>query len=88
MARQRWNAPGPADPPRRDLHPMNTTQTFALAAALLGLIPAAIMASIQPAEKWRAFIAWWVFGALLFVVALPMALLNYSRASNARRRQV
>jgi hypothetical protein len=60
-------------------------QTLALLAAILGLIPAAIMASIQPAEKWRAFIAWWVFGALLFVVALPMALVNYSRHANARQ---
>lgn len=56
-------------------------------AAVLGLIPAAIMASIQPTEKWRAFIVWWVFGALLFVVAFPMALVQYSRASNARRQQ-
>jgi hypothetical protein len=63
---------------------MDTSQALALAAAVLGLIPATIMASIQPEERWRAFIAWWVFGALLFVVALPMALLNYSRHANTR----
>jgi hypothetical protein len=62
---------------------MDTSQTLALLAALLGLIPATIMASIQPTEKWRAFIAWWVFGALLLVVALPLALLAYSRHANA-----
>jgi len=65
---------------------MDSSQTIALSLAILGLIPATIMASIQPGERWRAFIGWWVFGALLFVVALPMALVNYSRASNARRQ--
>lgn len=64
---------------------MTTAQIIAVACLTLGLIPAWIMASIAPAEKWRAFIAWWVFGALLFVVALPMALLAYSRTANARR---
>lgn len=61
-------------------------QPIFLLIAILALIPATIMAAIQPAEKWRAFIAWWVFGALLFVVALPMALVNYSRHANAQRR--
>jgi hypothetical protein len=65
---------------------MTTAQTVAVACVVLGLIPAAIMASIQPTEKWRAFIAWWVFGALLFVIALPMALMNYSRHANARNQ--
>jgi heme/copper-type cytochrome/quinol oxidase subunit 2 len=63
---------------------MDTSQTLAIAAAVLGLIPATIMATIQPEERWRAFIAWWVFGALLLVVALPMALVQYSRHANAR----
>lgn len=39
-------------------------------ACLLGLIPAAIAQS-----KGRSFAGWWVFGALLFIVALPCALL-------------
>ena len=64
---------------------MDTSQTLVLAVAILALIPAAIMASIQPpADRWRAFIIWWLVGSLLFVVALPMALVNYSRHANAR----
>jgi len=39
-------------------------------AALLGLIPAAIAKS-----KGRSFGLWWFFGAALFIVALPIALL-------------
>ena len=65
---------------------MDTSQSIVLAVAVLALIPATIMASIQPTEKWRAFIAWYVFGALALVVALPMALAGYSRHANARRR--
>lgn len=36
----------------------------------LGLIPAAIAKS-----KGQSFIAWWAFGAALFIVALPMSIL-------------
>ncbi len=41
-----------------------------LLAILLGLIPAAIAQS-----KGRSFVAWWLYGALLFIVALPHSLL-------------
>ena len=37
---------------------------------VLGLIPAAIASN-----KGHNFLGWWVFGALLFIVALPVALL-------------
>jgi len=37
---------------------------------LLGLIPAAIAQS-----KGRSFFAWWLYGATLFIVALPHALM-------------
>ena len=37
---------------------------------LVGLIPAAIAHA-----KGHHFIGWWIFGSLLFIVALPMALL-------------
>jgi hypothetical protein len=40
-----------------------------LVAIVLGLIPAAIASA-----KGHQFISWWVFGALLFIVALPMAI--------------
>jgi hypothetical protein len=39
-------------------------------AALIGLVPAAIAR-----RKGRDFLAWWVFGAMMFVLALPVALL-------------
>lgn len=38
--------------------------------ALIGLIPAAIASS-----KGYSFVLWWFFGAMLFIVALPVALL-------------
>lgn len=43
---------------------------FLAAAMLLGLIPATIARS-----KGHKFFAWWVYGAVLFIVALPHALL-------------
>jgi hypothetical protein len=44
--------------------------TILVLAILLGLIPAAIASS-----KGRSFGAWWLYGALLFIVALPHALI-------------
>jgi hypothetical protein len=41
-----------------------------IAAVLIGLIPAAIAQ-----KKGYSFIGYWVFGALLFIVALPVTLL-------------
>jgi len=41
-----------------------------LISILIGLIPAVIAQ-----KKGRSFIGWWVYGALLFIVALPHALL-------------
>lgn len=43
---------------------------YLLLAVLLGLAPAAIASG-----KGRSFLGWWIFGALLFIVALPAALL-------------
>ena len=37
---------------------------------LLGIIPAFIAQS-----KGRSFVAWWLYGALLFIVALPHSLI-------------
>ena len=41
-----------------------------LAAILIGLIPAIIARN-----KGRDFISWWLFGAALFIVALPWAIM-------------
>lgn len=51
-------------------------------AALIGLIPAAIAHS-----KGRNFIGFWLYGAMLFIVALPHALLMSpdSKAIEARQ---
>jgi hypothetical protein len=43
--------------------------TIFVAAILLGLIPAAIAKA-----KGASFIGFWAFGALLFIVALPVAI--------------
>ncbi len=40
-------------------------------AVLLGLIPAVIAQ-----RKGESFVVWWIYGALLFIVALPHALLT------------
>jgi len=47
---------------------------IAIVAALLGLIPATIAH-----KKGRRFAPWWLYGFLLFIVALPHALLLKSR---------
>jgi hypothetical protein len=44
-------------------------QTIA-GAVLVGLLPATIAR-----RKGRDFLAWWFFGAMMFVLALPAALL-------------
>lgn len=49
-----------------------------IAAALLGLIPASIASS-----RGRDFGSWWIFGAGLFIVALPMALMIKAPAKQA-----
>jgi hypothetical protein len=52
-------------------------------AILLGLIPAAIASS-----KGKSFIAWWIYGAALFIIALPHALIMSSDARSVERQQL
>lgn len=40
-------------------------------AVLLGIIP-----GIIAAKKGYSFVSWWIFGALLFIVALPMIIIK------------
>ncbi len=54
-----------------------------LLAVLLGLIPAVIARS-----KGRNFVGWWIYGALLFIVALPHALLMKTDPKSAERMQL
>lgn len=46
-----------------------------IVAILLGIIPAAIASG-----KGRNFLLWWLYGSLLFIVALPMALIMKPKA--------
>lgn len=59
--------------------------TIVLLCMLLGLIPAFIAQS-----KGRSAFGWWIYGALLFLIALPHALLLTPRKTeipiSARRR--
>jgi hypothetical protein len=43
---------------------------YLIIAVLIGLIPAIIAKN-----KGHSFLAWWFYGALLFIVALPHALI-------------
>jgi hypothetical protein len=45
-------------------------ETILILAAFLGLIPAAIARG-----KGKSFLLWWLYGWMLFIVALPHALL-------------
>jgi hypothetical protein len=56
---------------------------FVQVIALLGLLPAFLATAHRPVGQRQAFLAWWLFGALLFVVALPMALIQYGRDTAA-----
>lgn len=52
-------------------------------AALIGLIPAVIAQS-----KGYSFVAWWVYGAALFIVALPHSLLLKRNEREIEGRQL
>jgi hypothetical protein len=51
-------------------------------AAIVGLIPAVIAR-----DKGRSFGAWWLYGAALFIVALPHALLLKPDQARMERKQ-
>lgn len=52
-------------------------------AILLGLVPAVIAQG-----KGRSFVAWWIYGALLFIVALPHSLLMKTDRERAEANQL
>jgi len=53
-----------------------------VAGALLGLITGSIAE-----RKGRSFTVWWLFGGLLFIVALPMALIMEPDRNVLEQRQ-
>ncbi len=50
---------------------------------IIGLIPAAIAQS-----KGRSFVAWWIYGFLLFIVALPHSILLKRSQAGIEARQL
>ncbi len=56
-----------------------TTLDIVFLAAAIGLVPAAIAHA-----KGESFVAWWIFGTVLFIVALPAALLLEPRPEGWR----
>lgn len=54
-----------------------------LFAVLLGLIPALVAHG-----KGRSFVLWWIYGALLFIIALPHSLIMGSNQSELESRQL
>jgi len=52
-------------------------------AVVIGLIPAVIAQG-----KGRSFILWWIYGAALFIVALPHALLMRPDQATLERKQL
>jgi hypothetical protein len=55
---------------------------FLLFLAVIGLLPAAMAKS-----KGRSFFKWWLYGALLFIVAAPHALLARPRQKDLDQRE-
>lgn len=55
---------------------------FILVAALIGLIPATIAKN-----KGYSFGVWWFYGAALFIIALPHALLMKPNQAGVESRQ-
>ncbi len=59
------------------------TMDFIIWFILVGLIPAVIARN-----KGRSFVLWWFYGAVLFIVALPHALLMKKDNATLERRQL
>ena len=54
-----------------------------LLAVLIGLIPAAIAQG-----KGRSFMMWWFYGAALFIIALPHALIMKADQASLEKQQL
>jgi hypothetical protein len=54
-----------------------------MVAAVIGILPAAIAQS-----KGYSFGLWWIFGALLFIIALPVAILMPPNSAAMEQRQL
>tara|TARA_B100001057_G_C22571142_1_gene841214 strand:- start:544 stop:807 length:264 start_codon:yes stop_codon:yes gene_type:complete len=56
---------------------------FIFLILLIGLIPAMIARS-----KGKSFMLWWIYGALLFIIALVHSILMKSNNANLEKRQL
>lgn len=54
-----------------------------LIAILIGLIPASIARG-----KGRSFVGWWIYGAAIFIIALPHSLLLKANRQAVEERQL
>lgn len=54
-----------------------------IGALIIGLIPAFIAQS-----KGRSFVLWWIYGALMFIMALPHSLIMKADQQAIERRQL
>ncbi|HSW62535.1 MAG TPA: hypothetical protein VLH56_04350 [Dissulfurispiraceae bacterium] len=54
-----------------------------LFAFIIGLIPAYIAS-----KKGRSFGLWWIYGVLLFIIALPHAIMIHQRQSAIEQRRI
>jgi hypothetical protein len=52
-------------------------------AVVIGLIPAAIAQG-----KGRSFVLWWIYGAAIFIVALPHSLIMKEDQAGTENRQM
>jgi hypothetical protein len=52
-------------------------------AILIGLLPAVIAQG-----KGRSFVIWWIYGAALFIIALPHALIMKPDQAESERQQL
>ena len=52
-------------------------------AVLLGLIPAVVAQG-----KGKSFVAWWAYGAALFIIALPHALIMKEDSDAVEKKQL
>ena len=61
----------------------NHTMDIFIITLLLGLIPALIAQS-----KGKSFILWWIYGALIFIVALPHSLIMKADQKTIENKQL
>jgi len=54
-----------------------------LIAVIIGLLPAAIANG-----KGRSFVLWWFYGAAIFIIALPHALIMKSNSEAIERKAI